>query len=165
MVLIVNKGKSISVINKAEIKFPPAGTGRDILFERQFLSFKQDGIQLLLLPYIPNRNSNFVFGYNNRMLLIQEAYKRQKTGHTGGCFDNGIAGPIRFICRIMCIRILLGGSIVPKRITDGCANVLLHRFASSMIRASGAIGKSLIVLKHKPNYHNFFKTGFVASVF
>ena len=37
--------------------------------------------------------------------------------------------------------------------------------ASSMARASGAVSKSLIVLKHKPNNHNFFKTGFVASVF
>ena len=45
------------------------------------------------------------------------------------------------------------------------ANVLLYSLASSMIRVSGAIGKSLIVLKHKPNNHNFFKTGFVASVF
>ena len=45
------------------------------------------------------------------------------------------------------------------------ANILLYSLASSMIRVSGAIGKSLIVLKHKPNNHNFFKTGFVASVF
>ncbi|WP_254189053.1 hypothetical protein [Parabacteroides sp. MSK.9.14] len=45
------------------------------------------------------------------------------------------------------------------------ANVLLYRFASFMIRASGAVSKSLIVLKHKPNNHNFFKTEFVASVF
>ena len=45
------------------------------------------------------------------------------------------------------------------------ANVLLYSLASSMIRVSGAIGKSLIVLKHKPNNHNFFKTGFVSSVF
>ena len=37
------------------------------------------------------------------------------------------------------------------------ANVLLYRFTSSMIQAFGAVGKSLIVLKHKPNNHNFFK--------
>lgn len=36
MVLIVNKGKSMSVIYKAEIKFPSAETGRNILLERQF---------------------------------------------------------------------------------------------------------------------------------
>ena len=46
------------------------------------------------------------------------------------------------------------------------ANVLLYRFASSMIRASGTVGKSLIILKHKPNNHNvFLKPGFVASAF
>lgn len=87
----------MSVIYKAEIKFPPAETGRDILLERQFSPFKQDGIQLLLLPYIPYRNSNSVFGYNNRMLLIQGAYKRQKTDRTGGSFGNGTARHIRFI--------------------------------------------------------------------
>lgn len=97
MVLIVNKGKSMSVINKAEIKFPATETSRDILLERQFPSFKQDGIQLLLLPYIPHRNSNSVFGYNNRMLLIQGAYKRQKADRTGSGFGNGTAGHIRFI--------------------------------------------------------------------
>ena len=154
----------MSVIYKAEIKFPATETSRDILLERQFSPFKQDGIQLLLLPYIPHRNSNSVFGYNNRMLLIQGAYKRQKADRTGGSFGNGTAGHICFICQIMCIRILLG-CIVPKRITDGTCNVLLYRFASSMIRASGTVGKSLIILKHKPNNHNFFKTGFVASVF
>ena len=68
----------MSVIYKAEIKFPSAETSRDILLERQFPSFKQDGIQLLFFLYIPHRNSNSVFGYNNRMLLIQGAYKRQK---------------------------------------------------------------------------------------
>lgn len=87
----------MSVINKAEIKFPATETDRDILLERQFASFKQDGIQLLLLPYIPHRNSNSVFGYNNRMLLIQGAYKRQKADRTGGSFGNGTAGHIRFI--------------------------------------------------------------------
>ena len=87
----------MSVINKAEIKFLATETGRDILLERQFPSFKQDGIQLLLLPYIPHRNSNSVFGYNNRMLLIQGAYKRQKAGRTDGGFGNGTAGHIRFI--------------------------------------------------------------------
>ena len=87
----------MSVINKAEIKFPATETSRDILLERQFSPFKQDGIQLLLLPYIPHRNSNSVFGYNNRMLLIQGAYKRQKADRTGGSFGNGTAGYIRFI--------------------------------------------------------------------
>ena len=87
----------MSVINKAEIKFPATETDRDILLERQFASFKQDGIQLLLLPYIPHRNSNSVFGYNNRMLPIQGAYKRQKADRTGGGFGNGTAGHIRFI--------------------------------------------------------------------
>ena len=87
----------MSVINKAEIKFPSTATSRDILLERQFPPFKQDGIQLLLLPYIPHRNSNSVFSYNNRMLLIQGAYKRQKAGRTDGGFGNGTAGHIRFI--------------------------------------------------------------------
>ena len=91
----------MSVIYKAEIKFPSAETSRDILLERQFSPFKQDGIQLLLLPYIPHRNSNSVFGYNNRMLLIQGAYKRQKTGRAGGSFGNGTAGHIRFICQVI----------------------------------------------------------------
>lgn len=106
---------------------PPAETGRDILFERQFLSFKQDGRQLLLLPYIPHRNSNSVFGYNNRMLLIQGAYKRQKADRTDSSFGNGTAGHIRFICRIMRIRFLLG-CIVPKRITDGTCQCTLVPF-------------------------------------
>ena len=97
MVLIVNKGKSMSVIYKAEIKFPSTETNRDIILERQFSPFKQDGKQLLLFPYIPHRNSNSVFGYNNRMLLIQGAYKRQKADRTGGSFGNGTAGHIRFI--------------------------------------------------------------------
>ena len=96
MVLIVNKGKSMSVIYKAEIKFPSTETNRDIILERQFSPFKQDGKQLLLFPYIPHRNSNSFFGYNNRMLPIQGAYKRQKADHTGG-FGNGTAGHIRFI--------------------------------------------------------------------
>lgn len=91
----------MSVIYKAEIKFPATETSRDILLERQFSPFKQDGIQLLLLPYIPHRNSNSVFGYNNRMLLIQGAYKRQKADHTGGGFGNGTAGHIRFICQVI----------------------------------------------------------------
>ena len=91
----------MSVIYKAEIKFPATETSRDILLERQFSPFKQDGIQLLLLPYIPHRNSNSVFGYNNRMLLIQGAYKQQKTDRTGGCFDNGTAGHFRFICQVI----------------------------------------------------------------
>ena len=154
----------MNVIYKAEIKFPSAETSRDILLERQFSPFKQDGIQLLLLPYIPHRNSNSVFGYNNRMLLIQGAYKRQKADHTGGGFGNGTAGYIRFVCQAMRIRFLLGASC-QNGLQMARANVLLYRFASSMIRASGAVGKSLIVLKHKPNNHNFFKTGFVASVF
>ena len=91
----------MSAINKAEIKFSFTEMSRDILLERQFPSFKQDGIQLLLLPYIPHRNSNSVFGYNNRMLLIQGAYKRQKTDRTGGGFGNGAAGHIRFICQVI----------------------------------------------------------------
>ena len=91
----------MSVIYKAEIKFPATETSRDILLERQFPPFKQDGIQLLLLPYIPHRNSNSVFGYNNRMLLIQGEYKRQKTGRAGGSFGNGTAGHIRFICQVI----------------------------------------------------------------
>ena len=91
----------MSVINKAEIKFPATETSRDILLERQFSPFKQDGIQLLLFPYIPHRNSNSVFGYNNRMLLIQGAYKRQKADRTGGGFGNGTAGHIRFICQVI----------------------------------------------------------------
>ena len=97
MVLIVNKGKSMSVIYKAEIKFPSTETNSDIILERQFSPFKQDGKQLLLFPYIPHRNSNSFFGYNNRMLPIQGAYKRQKADHTGGGFGNGTAGHIRFI--------------------------------------------------------------------
>lgn len=117
----------MSVINRAEIKFSSIETSRDILLERQFPPFKQDGIQLLLLPYIPHQNSNFVFGYNNRMLLIQGAHKRQKADRTGGSFGNGTAGHIRFICRIMCIRILLG-CIVPKRITDGTCQCTLVPF-------------------------------------
>ena len=91
----------MSVIYKAEIKFPATKTGRDILLERQFPSFKQGGIQLLLFLYIPHRNSNSVFGYNNRMLLIQGAYKRQKADRTGGGFGNGTAGHIRFICQVI----------------------------------------------------------------
>ena len=91
----------MSVIYKAEIKFPATEMSRDILLERQFPPFKQDGIQLLLLPYIPHRNSNSVFGYNNRMLLIQGAYKRQKADRTGGGFGNGAAGHIRFICQVI----------------------------------------------------------------
>ena len=154
----------MSVIYKAEIKFPATETSRDILLERQFSPFKQDGRQLLLLPYIPHRNSNSVFGYNNRMLLIQGAYKRQKADRTGGGFGNGTTGYICFICQIMCIQILLG-CIVPKRITDGTCQCTLVPFRFVYDTASGAIGKSLIVLKHKPNNHNFFKTGFVASVF
>ena len=101
LVLIVNKGKSMSVIYKAEIKFPSAETSRDILLERQFSPFKQDGRQLLLFPYIPHRNSNSVFGYNNRMLLIQGAYKRQKADRTDSSFGNGTAGHIRFICQVI----------------------------------------------------------------
>ncbi len=154
----------MSVIYKAEIKFPATETSRDILLERQFPPFKQDGIQLLLLPYIPHRNSNSVFGYNNRMLLIQGAYKRQKTDRTGGSFGNGTTGHICFICQIMRIRFLLG-CIIPKRITDGMCQCTLAPFRFVYDTASGAIGKSLIVLKHKPNNHNFFKTGFVSSVF
>lgn len=127
MVLIVNKGKSMSVINKAEIKFPSTATSRDILLERQFPPFKQDGIQLIPLPYIPHRNNNFVFSYNNRMLLIQGAYKRQKTDRTSGGSGNGTAGHICFICQIMCIRILLG-CIVSKRITDGTCQCTLVPF-------------------------------------
>ena len=91
----------MSVIYKAEIKFPFTKMSRDILLERQFPSFKQDGRKLLLLPYIPHRNSNSVFGYNTRMLLIQGAYKRQKTDRTGGGFGNGAAGHIRFICQVI----------------------------------------------------------------
>lgn len=91
----------MSVINKAEIKFPSTEMSRDILLERQFPSFKQDGIQLLLFPYIPHRNSNSVFGYNNRMLPIQGAYKRQKADRTGGGFGNGAAGHFRFICQVI----------------------------------------------------------------
>ena len=64
----------------------------------------------------------------------------------------------------MRIRILLG-CISQNGLQMARANVLLYRFTSSMIQAFGAVGKSLIVLKHKPNNHNFFKTGFVASVF
>lgn len=75
--------------------------------------------------FLPNSNS--VFGYNNRMLLIQGAYKRQKTGHTGGGFGNWTAGHIRFICRIMRIRFLLG-CIIPKRITDGMCQCTLAPF-------------------------------------
>jgi len=91
----------MSAINKAEIKFSFTEMSRDILLKRQFPSFKQDGIQLLLIPYIPHRNSNSVFGYNNRMLLIQGAYKRQKADRTGGGFGNGTAGHIRFICQVI----------------------------------------------------------------
>lgn len=91
----------MSAINKAEIKFSFTEMSRDILLERQFPSFKQDGIQLLLFPYIPHRNSNSVFGYNTRMLLLQGAYKRQKTGRAGGSFGNGTAGHIRFICQVI----------------------------------------------------------------
>ena len=89
--------KSMSVIYKAEIKFPSTETNRDIILERQFSPFKQDGRQLLLFPYIPHQNSNSFFGYNNRMLPIQGAYKRQKADHTGGGFGNGTAEHIRFI--------------------------------------------------------------------
>ena len=91
----------MSAINKAEIKFSSAETSCNILTKRQFSPFKQDGIQLLLLPYIPHRNSNSVFGYNNRMLPIQGAYKRQKADRTGGGFGNGAAGHIRFICQVI----------------------------------------------------------------
>ncbi|MCY1133455.1 MULTISPECIES: hypothetical protein [Bacteroidales] len=35
------------------------------------------------------------------MLLIQGAYKRQKTDRTGGGFGNGAAGHIRFICQVI----------------------------------------------------------------
>ncbi|WP_285819695.1 hypothetical protein [Bacteroides acidifaciens] len=56
---------------------------------------------MLLIPYIPHRNSNSVFGYNNRMLLIQGAYKRQKADRAGGGFGNGTAGHIRFICQVI----------------------------------------------------------------
>ena len=87
----------MSVIYKAEIKFPSTETTRDIILERQFSPFKQDGKQLLLFPYIPHRNSNSFFAYNNRMLPIQGAYKRQKADHTGGGFGNGTTGHIRFI--------------------------------------------------------------------
>ena len=52
-------------------------------------------------PYIPHRNNNFVFSYNNRMLLIQGAYKRQKADRTGSGFGNGTAGHIRFICQVI----------------------------------------------------------------
>ena len=68
---------------------------------RQFSPFKQDGRQLLLFPYIPHRNSNSFFGYNNRMLPIQGAYKRQKADRTGGGFGNGAAGHFRFICQVI----------------------------------------------------------------
>ncbi len=77
--------------------------------------------------YSPHRNSNSVFGYNNRMLLIQGAYKRQKADRTGGSFGNGTAGHIRFICRIIRIRFLLG-CIVLKRITDGTCQCTLVPF-------------------------------------
>ena len=117
----------MSVIYKAEIKLSSAETSRDILLERQFPSFKQDGIQLLLFPYIPHRNSNSVFGYNTRMLLLQGAYKQQKTDRTGSGFGNGTAGHIRFICQIMRIRFLLG-YIIPKRITDGMCQCTLAPF-------------------------------------
>ena len=143
--------------------FPPLKRVVIYFLRSNSLSIKHKK-KLLLFPYIPHRNSDFVFGYNNRMLLIQGAYKRQKADHTGGGFGNGTAGYIRFVCQAMRIRFLLGASC-QNGLQMARANVLLYRFASSMIRASGAVGKSLIVLKHKPNNHNFFKTGFVASVF
>ena len=98
------------------------------------------------------------------MLPIQGAYKRQKADRTGGGFGNGATGHICFICQVMRIRILLG-CISQNGLQMARANVLLYRFASSMMQAFGAVGKSLIVLKHKPNNHNFFKTEFVSSVF
>ena len=99
------------------------------------------------------------------MLLIQGAYKRQKADRTGSGFGNGTAGHIRFICQVIAFGSCLGASS-QNGLQMARANVLLYRFTSSMIQAFGAVGKSLIVLKHKPNNHNIFlKTGFVASGF
>ena len=41
----------MSVINKAAIKFSSTETSRDIILERQFSPFKQDGRQLLLFIF------------------------------------------------------------------------------------------------------------------
>ena len=93
----------MSVIYKAEIKFPATETSRDILLERQFSPLKQDGIQLLLLPYIPHRNSNSVFGYNNRMLHAN--YAAQIEGY---CSLLGEYGK-KLRLYVPCLRLILSG--------------------------------------------------------
>lgn len=154
----------MNVIYKAEIKFPSAETSRDILLEKQF-------------PFLLNKMENNYFSFH----IFPTGIATSSLVTTTGCFSykeriNDRSRPHgRWLrqrnCRIHPLRLpgnahsVPAGGIVPKRITNARANVLLYRFASSMIRASGAVGKSLIVLKHKPNNHNFFKTGFVASVF
>lgn len=132
----------MSVINKAEIKFPSTETSRDIFLEKQFPLFKQDGIQLLLLPYIPHQNSNSVFGYNNRMLLIQEAYKQQ-TDRAGGSFGNGTAGHIRFIYDT--------GFRCCQQIVDSFIESGLHPLKTSLLeRAAKTLKRAMFISRFLP---------------
>lgn len=155
----------MNVIYKAEIKFPSAETSRDILLEKQF-------------PFLLNKMENNYFSFH----IFPTGIATSSLVTTTGCFSykeriNDRRQTTRAVASAtelpdtsassarQCAFGSCWGASSQNGLQMACANVLLHRFASSMIRASGAIGKSLIVLKHKPNNHNFFKTGFVASVF
>lgn len=126
--------------------------------------FKQNGVQLLLFPDITYLDWFFIFGYGNRMLLIPESDNdRRQTDRAAASateLPDTSVSPTEYWALESC-----WGASSQNGLQMARANILLYSLASSMIRVSGAIGKSLIVLKHKPNNHNFFKTGFVASVF
>lgn len=155
----------MNVIYKAEIKFPSAETSRDILLEKQF-------------PFLLNKMENNYFSFH----IFPTGIATSSLVTTTGCFSY----KERINDRRQTTRAVASATELPDTSASSarqCAfgscwghraktdykwhvpMYFLYRFASSMIRASGAVGKSLIVLKHKPNNHNFFKTGFVASVF
>ena len=70
LVLIVNKGKSMNVIYKAEIKFPSAETSRDILLEKQF-------------PFLLNKMENNYFSFH----IFPTGIATSSLVTTTGCFS------------------------------------------------------------------------------
>ena len=94
-------------------------------------------------PYIPHRNNNFVFSYNNRMLLIQGAYKRQKADRTGSGFGNGTAGHIRFIYDT--------GFRCCQQIVDSFIESGLHPLKTSLLeRAAKTLKRAMFISRFLP---------------
>lgn len=115
----------MSVIYKAEIKFPATETGRNIPLERQF-------------PLLSNKMENNCFSFH----IFPTGIATPSLVTTTGCFS------------------------YKERINDRRKAARAVASATELPDTSALSARqSLIVLKHKPNNHNFFKTGFVASVF